>query len=266
MTEKQVLVKNLNIHYKIFGELTPLTSSLIFQGKPLLILHGWPSNSDKWIQVSELLAKKYKKVIVLDLPGFGKSQQLTKAWSLDDYIDLIKEFSLSIEELNNGFILLGHSFGGAIAAKFAIKYNQKIEKLFLISAACIRQKTATKNFFAKIAKPISFFSFIPYYSFLRKLFYKFILKKSDYPFVSGLMKESYLKIISDDLSYQLKFIKVSTVIIWGDKDSSTPIQQAYAIHKKIENSKLIVIKDAGHSLQIQAPEMLAEKIAENLPS
>ena len=64
MTEHQVLINNLKINYKIVGE-----------GRPMLILHGWGSSSDRWVPVAELLAQRNIMAIIPDLPGFGKSQQ-----------------------------------------------------------------------------------------------------------------------------------------------------------------------------------------------
>ncbi len=254
MTENQVIIGDLKINYRIFGA-----------GRPMLILHGWGSKSDRWQKVAEILAQENLQIIVPDLPGFGKSQAPQSVWSLDNYVQWVGDFSENIDDLKNGFILLGHSFGGAIAAKFAIQYNQKVEKLFLVSAACIREKTETKSILSKVAKPVKMLSFLPFYDLFRKTFYKFVLRRSDYPHVSGVMKETYVKVISEDLSQKLFFIKAPTTIIWGDKDNLTPIHQAYFINKKIENSNLVIIEGAVHGLQIKQPEVLAQKIVENLP-
>ena len=255
MKEEKIVVGDLKINYKTFGE-----------GKPMLVLHGWPSSSDKWQKIGAILASKGFKIIIPDLPGFGKSQTPPAAWSLDNYVQWVYDFSEAVSGLQNGFILAGHSFGGAVAAKFAIKYNQKVEKLFLVSAACVREKTETKSMLARGAKAVKVLSFFPGYDLFRKAFYKFILKRSDYAYVSGVMKETYLKVISEDLSPKLFFIKAPTTIIWGDQDDYTPVQQAHLINKKIENSNLVIIENAGHALQIKQPDDLAQKILENLPA
>lgn len=253
MIEKRVLVKNIEVNYKVFGN-----------GEPFLILHGWGSKSDRWQKVAELLVEKNIMVIVPDLPGFGQSQEPKNPWSLDNYVEWAKEFSDLLPELKNGFYLLGHSFGGSLAAKFCIKYSQKVEKLFLVSASCLRKATLKKKILYKISKIVKLFSFLPYYELFRKVFYKFIFKKSDYPYVDGVMKETYLNVISDDLSQKLSFIKVPTAIIWGDKDTLTPVEDAEFINKKIQNSKLIIIFNAQHSLQIETPDILVKKVLENL--
>ena len=253
MEEKQVIVKNLTVNCKIIGS-----------GKPILFLHGWGSNSDRWVKIAELLAEKNLMIIIPDLPGFGKSQIPESPWSLDNYVEWLLEFSNTVPELSKDFYLLGHSFGGALAAKFSIKYSQRVTRLFLVAAACVRKRTTLKKWLYNISKTVKIFSFFPYYDMVRKAFYRFVLRKSDYPYVSGIMKETYLKVISDDLSQKLNFIKVPVVIVWGDKDESTPIDQAYFINKKIPHSSLVVIPGAGHAVQLQFPELLAEKIIDNI--
>ena len=262
MTEHQISIKGLVTNYKLFGQGKPFDSA---QGKPFLILHGWVSSSSQWKKVGELLAQNNIMAVVPDLPGFGKSQEPNKPWDVDDYVQWAFEFSQKVPELGNGFYLLGHSFGGAVAAKFSVKYNQKVEKLFLAAAAIVREKTIAKNTFARIAKVVNIFSFLPYYKMFRKAVYKFVLQKSDYPHVSGIMKETFIKVVSEDLTYCLPFIKVPTMIIWGDRDKFTPLYQSEIINKKIENSTLVIIPKTGHILEINVPEILAEKIMGNLP-
>lgn len=253
MEERQVVINNLKIYYWVIGH-----------GKPLLVLHGWNSNSERWQKTAEILAQHNIQAIVPDLPGFGKSQEPLSAWSPDNYADWLAEFCQQVPELKDAFHLAGHSFGGALAAKFAIKYPQKVHKLFLVSAACVRQMKASKKMLWRVSKMIKIFSFLPKYSLARKAFYKFILRKTDYLQVDGVMKETYLKVIGEDLSHKINFLKVPVVLIWGGKDTSTPMDQANFIHQKIYNSKLVVIPGANHSLQIEVPELLSEKILENM--
>jgi len=255
----EIIVNGVKTNYLSYGE-----------GKPLLILHGWGSCSDRWIKEAEIISATLRpgsgqegfKVIVPDLPGFGASDKLSGPWRTNDYIKWFEEFikQLGIEN----FYLLGYSFGGALAVKMAVKYPQRVEKLFLVSAAIIREKTAKKDVAKKVSKVVKIFKFVPFYKFFRKAVYKFIIRKSDYVYTEGVMKETYLNVISDDVSFNLPFIKVPTVIIWGDKDQSTPVEDAYTAKKKIKNSKLVIIPGADHLMHKQLPELLAEKILENL--
>jgi pimeloyl-ACP methyl ester carboxylesterase len=159
---------------------------------------------------------------------------------------------------------MGYSFGGALASKITVKYPQRVERLFLAAAAVIRKKTTKKSFSEKISKIVKLFYFLPYYSFFRKAVYKFIIRKSDYVYTEGIMKQTYLNIIADDISFNLPFIRVPTIIIWGDKDQSVPIEDAHLINEKIKNSKLVIIPGADHLMHKQLPEVLAEKVLENI--
>lgn len=239
-----MIIKGLKINYKILGE-----------GRPLLILHGWGSKSANWQRVGELLAENGIKVIIPDLPGFGESDRPKEVWSIDDYCDFVEEFiqSLGLEK----FSLLGHSFGGSLAVKISLRISEKIDRLFLVSAACFRRKSIKKRILFVIAKVFKVFSFIP---FLRKAFYKFIVRKSDYSYTDGIMRDIYLGVIKEDLSDLLERIQVPTNIIWGEKDDITPLGQAKIINQKIKNSELIIIPNANHDLNTKYPEKLAKAI------
>jgi len=245
MTENRIKIKGLNIYYRILGE-----------GKPLLILHGWGSKSERWQTVGKLLAGKGFQVIIPDLPGFGNSGKPQTVWGIDDYTEFVSDFVNSLS-LNN-FHLLGHSFGGTLAIKSSLRFPQKIQKMFLVSAACLKRKTIKKKVLQGIAKTFKFLSFIP---FLRKAFYKFIVRKSDYPHAQGIMKEIYLKVIKEDLSNVLNNISVPVLIIWGEKDDITPLKQAYLINAKIKNSKIEIISKTGHDLNSERPGMLVDLIS-----
>ncbi len=253
----ETTINGVKTSYQVFGEGLPAQA-----GKPFVIFHGWGSNSTRWSIVAEQLSQQGYKVIVPDLPGFGESTALSTAWNMNNYIKWVEEF---VKELNlEEFYLMGHSFGGALACKLAIKYPQEVKKLFLVAAASVRKKTVTKSTYKNLSKVVKIFSFLPFYELFRKSFYKFIIRKSDYVHVPDQMKETYKNVISEDLSQFTGFIRTPTVIIWGDKDQSTPIEDAYFMNSKIKNSKLVVIAGAGHALNKECPEILAEKILENI--
>jgi pimeloyl-ACP methyl ester carboxylesterase len=244
MIEQKAFIKNLEIYYKVVGE----------GEKTLLILHGWGSKSANWLKTAELIAKRKIRVIIPDLPGFGKSNKPPYVWNLDEYCSFLKEFTdyLKLDK----FCLLGHSFGGALAIKFSLKFSQRINKLFLVSAACIRRKTLKKKVLFIISKVFKIFSFLP---IIKKAFYKFIVR-SDYPSTKGFMRKTYLNIIREDLSPLLDRVSVPTVLIWGDKDKITPLNQGELIKSKIKKSRLVVIPDGTHDIERHMPEQLAKNV------
>lgn len=241
--ENKLNINGINVYYKILGE-----------GKPLLILHGWGSKKERWQTVAKLLSGRRFQVIIPDLPGFGESDNPDGVWDFDDYVDLVDKFisSLNIDK----FYLLGHSFGGNVAVKYGLKHPDKINKLFLAGAACIRKETIKKKGIYGVSKTFKFLSFIPY---LKRIFYRII--KSDYFQARGIMKNIYLNVIKKDLTDILQDVNVSTVIIWGEKDNITPLKNAYIINSKIRNSQLEIIPKIGHNLHSECPGFLADIIA-----
>lgn len=223
---------------------------------PILILHGWGSSGRKWLQIKNLLETQELKVFTPDLPGFGETPPPQSAWSVDDYVEWVREFCEG-KGLSQ-FFLLGHSFGGAIATKFTLKYPEKVKKLFLAAPAIIRRKSAQKDSIKKVA---SLFSFLPI--FIKKILYK-IFFKSDYFLTVGIMRETYLKVIQEDLLSFLPEIKVSTIVIWGDQDRVTPFGDSSFVAGSIPGAKLKTIFGVGHNLRKEAPDQLVKIILEEL--
>ena len=126
--------------------------------------------------MAEKFLKKGSGFLSLICRVLEKAMRLQTPWNINNYINWFEEF---VKELNLGdFYLLGHSFGGALASKIAVKHAQEVKKLFLVSAACVRKKTAKKSFFKRFSKIVKIFYFMPYYGFFRKAVYKFIIRKS----------------------------------------------------------------------------------------
>lgn len=248
MKKEKILIKGAEVSILTMGE-----------GSPFLILHGWGSKAEKWQRVGELLAEKGYKVIIPDLPGFGETKEPKEAWGIEEYASFIEEFigRTGLPMGSEKFCLLGHSFGGALAVKIALRHPEKVRKMYLTGAALSRKRTFRKRVLFVLSKALKIFSFLP---FAKKAFYRFIVRRSDYPWQKGIMKESYLKIIKEDLTGVLSNIKVPTVLIWGEKDNVTPLEDAYLIKEKIKGSKLEIIKGAGHDLEITHPEELAKII------
>jgi len=233
--------------------------------KTLIILHGWQSSKEKWNKVKEILKREGIRIFIPDLPGFRPENELKKPWTLDDYVEWFENFLEIYPELKEGFFLLGHSFGGRMAIKFAAKNPERLKGLILISAAGVQAKNSLKKTVLKYASPFfKKFSFLPGYYSLRKIFYKFIVGKTDYLQLQGYLKETFKKVIAEDLTHYLDRIKVRTLILWGSEDRITPLSDAKLLKRKIKDSKLEVLEKIGHAPYLENPKLLAEKIKEFL--
>ncbi|MFX1390381.1 MAG: alpha/beta fold hydrolase [Promethearchaeota archaeon] len=100
------------------------------EGTPLLFIHGWLGSSIEWrYQLFYFDSKKH--ILLLDLPGFGKSDKP----KIDYSVDFFSEKIISVLKLlkYNYIYIIGHSFGGLIALNIAYQYPNLIKKLVLIS-------------------------------------------------------------------------------------------------------------------------------------
>lgn len=249
---KEINIQGLKINYKQKGK-----------GETIVILHGWGGSSKSWEQVIEFLSNNNYMVICPDLPGFGESDDPKQAWNINKYICFILDFlnTLKIDE----FILLGHSFGGGLSTKITAKNPRIIQKLILCDAAVVRAKErlGTRQIIAKmgakIMKPFKNNELIK--SKLRPLVYK-LAGTHDYFSANDIMKETFKKVFAEDLRAFATYIKKPTLVVWGDKDEITPLEDAYTIKDMIDGAELSIIKDVGHSPHLKKPKELSKLIIE----
>ncbi len=251
MKERQLLIQGLETNFKIAGE-----------GESLLILHGWGGSSNSWIEVQEILANEGFKVIIPDLPGFGKTTSPPVAWSVEDYSNFILNFikKIGLERVT----LMGHSFGGRISIKFTTLCPERVKKLILCASAGLKHNLSFKQkIIYNLARFGNFlFSKRPLrrYKDVFSNFFYFLVRRRDYHKLKRVMKSSFQKIVIEDLKATLPKIKAKTLLIWGEKDKSVPLEDGYIMKEEIPQSVLEIIPKAGHTLNLEEPEKLAEVI------
>lgn len=226
--------------------------------KKIFILHGWTYSTDKWKPFISFVEANGISPVLLNVPGL--TEGTTRVWTLDDYVEWLKE---KLED-EKAPILIGHSNGGRIAIAFASKYPSKLKQLILIDSAGIyhnelpiRLKRLIFRNLAKIGKKISSSKK------LRDLLYK-VAKESDYKNATPQMRQTMVNLISSDLTPQLNEITTPSLIIWGKMDKSTPLSDGQLMHKQIKNSKIYIIDDARHSPHFTNTEEVGKKILEEI--
>jgi pimeloyl-ACP methyl ester carboxylesterase len=209
------------------------------QGKPLFFWHGWGGSKESWGDLMKELAGLNRKMVAVDFPGFGESDLPSKPWSVNDYYLFVEKFINSGKfDLAEGFDLAVHSFGGRVALKMQESdgLGEKLDHLILIAAAGIKPRVTLKR---KIIQSMAWLGKIVFSmpllkqlgGVMRKLLYKLVGSR-DYLKVEGVMKETFLKVIDEDLRNNLEKINRPTLIIWGDKDSYVPLEDAKLMKRK----------------------------------
>ncbi|MDE5889135.1 MAG: alpha/beta hydrolase [Bacilli bacterium] len=217
----------ININYKDFGKR---------EGNAIVYLHGWGQN----IEMMEPIAKPFQKthrLIIIDLPGFGSSEDPDYAWTLEDYADMIHSLleSLNIENPN----LIGHSFGGKISLVYATKY--KVNRLMLL-ASPFKVKLKKVSLKVRILKKMKNIPVLG--SIADKI--KSHMGSTDYRNARPLMRDILVKHVNTDLTEKVKNIICPTFIIWGSKDDAVPVEDAYELESLISDSGLTVYEGCTH--------------------
>lgn len=230
--------------------------------KTILILHGWGVNGERYSELSDILKKEGFNVFVPDLPGFGKEKLVKAAMAVDDYVLFIKDY-IEKKKLNS-IIVIAHSFGGRIAIKLASSKNSPVLKLILTGSAGIKPKLSLlvrgMQFIGLSMSELFRFSILRMFkNRFRKLFY-FLIGEWDY-YNAGDLRETFKKIIAEELTPCIERIKVPTLLVWGENDKIIHLSDAKKMEKLIPNSKLVVIKNRGHKLPYESPREFMNAIS-----
>lgn len=225
MMKKKIM--NVNVNY---------TFSDIGADITMVLLHGWGQN----IEMMNPIANKYLEyfnILILDLPGFGESDEPSEVWSVFDYVECVRTLieSLKIKKI----ILIGHSFGGKISLVYSSKY--KVEKMICLASPYCKEikKLPLKNRIYKKIKNI------PGLSWLAKIMRNKI-GSTDYRNASEVMKGVLVKSVNLDLTTEVKKIKCPTLLVWGSLDTAVPLNRAYELEKLIEDAGVVVYEGATH--------------------
>ena len=219
----------------------------------ILILPGWGDTKNTFNFLINNLSIN-NTIYIIDNPGFGKSIVKEENLTIYDYASTIREL-INHEKISNPTII-AHSFGGRIATLLSGYYNDKINKLILIDIAGIKPKKTLKNIIKKytykLLKKITKLSPLKY----KRKINTYLLKKfssTDYYNLPDNMRKTFQNIVNTDLKFTLTNIKQSTLILWGQNDTSTSLKDAYVYRKKIKNSALIVFRKATHYSYLDYP-------------
>lgn len=229
--DQSIVIDKNNISYSDVG-----------QGSAVVFLHGWGTSKDTYNELISLLSSKYRCVSI-DLPGFGKSD------TVED-ITLIKISRIVNKVIRKigikKFSLIGHSLGGAVTLIYASRYQEKINKVVLISPFIT---------FRQFSKSVIYLirHFIPF--LIRKIL---SLKNPNMRAVNAIQIVYYLSSI--DLYKILRKVRKDILVIFGTRDGILSMKPLEPIFGIFNNIHLSVYQDVRHFVLSYNASDLAEKI------
>ncbi len=217
------------------------------QGTAVLVLHGWGASIASVRPIINLLTPHFR-VISLDMPGCGESDEPARPYTLEDYAALVTALCESLGI--NQAVVIGHSNGGLVTLKLNEEGKIKIVKNILIGSTGIKRKkslkTRMKIYGFKLAKAVCLFPLWRAAGEKRVAEMREKYSSEDYKNATPVMRATMSNLLSRDMSHMMGSIATPTLLIWGENDTAAPLYIAQRMENLIKDSGLVVLKGAGH--------------------
>lgn len=237
----------------------------------LVLLHGLGASAERWLKVVPMLSKHYRLVIP-DIIGSGYSDKPTVEYTIDFFLEFILDFlgKLRIERMN----LVGSSFGGFIAAEFAIRFANRVNKLILAAPAGIMRSSTrvldqyimaalypTHDNALRAFKEMAFDPRIVSDDTIKDFVNRMRLPNSKYAFMSTLLG------IKDSPNFLPRLARITspTLGIWGENDKMIPPHYAQEL-ETIPNYELVLMENCGHTPYVEKPSEFSNIVLRFLSS
>ncbi|MDJ1501606.1 alpha/beta hydrolase [Xanthocytophaga agilis] len=256
--------KNVKLHITDLGE-----------GKPVVLIHGWPLSDAMYeYQYAELIQKGYR-VIGITLRGFGKSDKPYGQYNFDIFADDIK---VTLEELGiQDAVLGGFSMGGAIATRYMVRHNgEHIRKLALFGAATPKWTSGENYPFGFTQEEVN--AMIEQSQTNRAALYTTfgsIFAATETSLPAGLdrwlvtiqweaspyaVTQCLIALRDGDQRAELSAIKVPVAIFHGVQDKIVPFSIGEQAQQLFENAYLVRFENSGHGLFVEEREKFNQEL------
>lgn len=266
-----VHVDGARVHFQEFGN----------AGDPtLLLIHGYTASTYVWRSAAPALAAEGFRVVAIDLLGFGYSEK--PRWfdySIDSQARMVSRF---MDRLGIGRVAVaGSSYGAAVAATLALDYPERVEKLVLVGAVCndniLRHPLLRLAAIPGVGEVITPF-LADTKSFHRRRMRK-TLSPANYDLISRERVDSVVRPLAaadahhallatsrnwhaKRIAYDAPLIKQPTLILWGEDDQVTPVEDGRLLHERILHSRMVVFRDCGHVPMEEKSDLFTEIVSE----
>jgi 4,5:9,10-diseco-3-hydroxy-5,9,17-trioxoandrosta-1(10),2-diene-4-oate hydrolase len=238
-------------------------------GEPVILLHGYNHHAEAWVRNIAPLAA-HRRVIALDLPGFGRSGVPKMRYTLTGYADFMVDFmdALNIESAH----LVGSSMGGTIALRTAIDGRDRVLTVTGVDAAGFFTKVPRT--WSMVTNPVAKLLVRPFLGQRRILEWSHSRAYYD-PSLSSAqqtdlmaeafaqpgykdhilgMAETMLLAPEDELLWSaLPTITAPVLIVWGRQDRTISVQHAYRAAQRIPSAEIVIYDKCGHLPMYEKP-------------
>lgn len=217
-------------------------------GKDILLLHGYLSCKESFYYQIKFLSRNFK-VTAPDMPAFGASAETDLPWAVSDYRDWLGEY-IRAAKLTRPHII-AHSFGARVAIKYLGCGGEADRLIITGGAGIVRERSA--GYLRKVRA----------YRRIKKIFPRFAERhfgSREYRTLPPLMRESYKKIVNEDLKDFAAKIKCKTLLLYGQSDTVTPPSEEGKIFNSLIADSSLLLTRGGHFCFSEYPEAFNTEI------
>jgi pimeloyl-ACP methyl ester carboxylesterase len=248
---------------------------------PAVLIHGLGGNWQNWLENIRRLAQE-RRVLALDLPGFGESEMPREKISISGYGEIVVEFARAVG-IDRPADVVGNSMGGFIAAEIGINDPDFVRRIVLCSAAGIsitnlkrRPVLTTARIMAAATNVVVAGSeAIAKRPGLRHAAMAYVFRHPSrisadlaYQVMTGTGKPAFidgLDALTDyDFRDRLADVQVPVLLVWGEDDNLVPVGDADEFERLIPNARKVIFDDTGHVPMLERPESFNDVVVEFL--
>ncbi len=251
-------------------------------GPPLVIVHGMVNSSKHWRDVALRLAKTHT-VIVPDLIGHGDTAAVRGDYSIGAHASVIRDLLSALEIESATF--LGHSLGGGIAMQFFYQFPHKVERLCLVSSGGLGQEVSPLLRGAALPGATAAVWVASHPAVLgaldalaatlgrlgwRKAVYMKAVTRAIRPLQGAGQREAFLQSLRSVIDRHGQHVSaldrlyllgpVPTLVVWGERDRTIPIEHGRNAHELIPHSQFRTLPRAAHFPNLEDPAGLADVV------
>jgi len=249
-------------------------------GQPVVLIHGNPGSCQDWSRLYRPIASRYQ-AIAFDRPGHGHSER-------PNHEDITVEVQArllhaTLQELGvENPILVGHSWGGALAIIYALQYPESLAGAVLLAPALYDSQDGV-SFLTKLPA-LPFVGDLVNYLFTPLLGARVVREDLKKAFAPDRVPKHYLRavlsewtrpskvkwysvddaLLNADLrnfSTRYSGLRLPIAIVTGDSDMIVPLEEnSRRLHLELPHSELVVLERTGHQIPITRPEAVVDAI------
>ena len=252
-------------------------------GESVLLIHGLGASIETWEPTLPVLAKRHRAIAV-DLVGFGYTDKPAARYTVDYLVDFLCNFMDTVGV--DRAAIVGHSMGGALALRMAIRHPQRVGKLVLVDAAGLSGKASLPQRLLSLPLVGELFlspkrektraALLPFF-FDKTLLTDAFVELNYYLISQPGARRAYLSTVRnlasitgprrsvlDGITERLEEIKVPTLVIWGSEDELVPVAHAEEARERIKGARIRILPACGHLPMLEQPAAFTGMVADFL--